>query len=139
MGQAEQVVSDVIALKDSLRMTLSGVASNRLRDERLVARDPKGAQGATDALALAQLREDYRKVGLSSKQADSDFALRMQGEAMANGPRIVADSLQRVGGGGGSGGSDVLGLAKRRTEIAQRSEALLIKIVANTEREAVVR
>ena len=131
-AQALQDVTQARELGFSVRSSVGGVAAGRMRNQALIKRDRDVATAAENLQARDDLREQYRKIGLTRNQADADFSLKLRGDAMARGPQISADSLQRLGGGGGSYGSDPDAAARRQVEIMGRVESILQRIEQHT-------
>lgn len=115
-------------------------ALDRARDNATVNGNKKAAQALDDARELKKLRDEYAANGLTAGQADADFALNLRAQAMAAQPRIVADSLQSIGGGGGSyGGGNPMLEAAKRADAARATANNLLKIIAqNTGKGQVV-
>jgi hypothetical protein len=67
---------------------------------------------------------------MTSKQADSDFAAGIKAQAAQAQPRIVADSMQSIGGGGGSYGSDPLLAAQQRIAASNAVQEEYLRIIA---------
>lgn len=106
------------------------IAVERAGNNAILNRNPEAAQALQDAAELSKLRDQYEKIGLTSGQADSDFAQRIRAGAMQAAPRLVADSLQRVGGGGGSAGSDPMLAAQMRIEKYNAAMVKYLEIIS---------
>ena len=106
-------------------------ALERAKDNATVNGSKRAAQALDDARELKRLRDEYAANGLTAGQADADFALSLRAQAKSAQPRIVADSLQSIGGGGGSysGGNPMLEAA-RRAEAARKTANDLLTIIA---------
>lgn len=96
--------------------------------------DRRGARALEDQAAIRdQALQLVQTLGLSpeeaAKQASSDFFLKKRADLVDQAPRISADSLQAVGGGGGSFGPDIAKvLAERQLAQQQRQTQTLEQI-----------
>ena len=106
------------------------IAVNRAKDNAQIRGDSKGAQALQDNADLARMRAEYEAKGLTSQQADSDFALGIKAQAAQVQPRIVADSMQSIGGGGGSYGSDPMLAAQQRIAESNAIQQEYLRIIA---------
>lgn len=133
LQQAEQDRNELLAASDSTGMELTRVASERESNRAASRGDEFGARAATDANDLERLRSEYAALGLSRDQADSDFADRIMAEAN-RGQRIVADSKQSIGGGGGFGGANPMLMAQQRIQAAAEAHTRLLETIAENTR-----
>jgi hypothetical protein len=130
---ADDARTQIAALTGERGLFKAGAGLDRAKNQALANDNPRAALAVDDVRALRQLREQYAANGLSHAQADSDFFLGLKAQAMANGPKIIADSMQSIGGGGGFGSSNpVVAALMRQTEATNRAESLLALIERNT-------
>ena len=79
---------------------------------------------------LLEQRRQYKALNLSPETADEDFKDNIRAQATLQAPKITADSLQAVGGGGGFSASDPRAAAEERIRrLTEQQKDLLSKIV----------
>jgi hypothetical protein len=109
---------------------------SRRAAELTIAGDTKGAQAERDQSAIRDRATNYAETfGMSAedaeKQARSDYFKEEAAAAMDQGPRITADSLQAIGGGGNATGFDPMtAIAERNAKAAEMSLGTLVEIKA---------
>jgi hypothetical protein len=90
------------------------IAVDRAKNNAVIKGNSRAAQALQDNTDLAKMRADYEAKGLTAKDANSDWAAGIKAQAVSVQPRIVADSMQSIGGGGGSYGGDPMLAAQQR-------------------------
>lgn len=128
--EAEQIRARIALAEAEQSKFRADRAVDRAANNALINNDRKAAKALQDAAELAKVRDEYAANGLSREQADADFASSVRAQAMQQAPRIVADSLQRVGGGGGSAGADPMLAAQKRIEAYQAAMVTYLRIIA---------
>ena len=107
-----------------------GVEAGKLRNAALLKGDVNGANTVDDAAGLLEQRRQYKALNLSPEMADEDFKDNIRAQATLQAPKITADSLQAVGGGGGFSASDPRAAAEERIRrLTEQQKDLLSKIV----------
>lgn len=129
--EAEEVARRINEVEGRNAGARGDIAVNRAKDNAQINGDPRAAQAMQDNADLAKLRADYDAKGLTSQQADSDFAAGIKSQAAQAQPRIVADSMQSIGGGGGSYGSDPLLAAQQRLLAIGETQNAYLKIISD--------
>ncbi|MDR1284109.1 MAG: hypothetical protein LBK99_25330 [Opitutaceae bacterium] len=104
-------------------------------NEALGQGDRKGATGIRDRQKFEALTAQYVKEGgLGEEDARTeslaDIQAQMMADAMGQQPRVVASSLQKVGGGGGAAGVDPLLRVQERMTALQESMVQALDIIA---------
>jgi hypothetical protein len=128
--EAEGIARRINEVEGRNAVARGDVAVNRAKDNAQINGDPRAAQAMQDNADLAKMRAEYDAKGLTSKQADSDFAAGIKAQAAQAQPRIVADSMQSIGGGGGSYGSDPLLAAQQRIAASNAVQEEYLRIIA---------
>jgi hypothetical protein len=105
------------------------VGLERAKNVALADRNPQLAQALQDNAELQKLRDQYTANGMTEGQADADFKQGLLGAAGTQVPTIIADSLQRVGGGGGSYGTSPIDAAAKRADDAQTMYLPFLKLL----------
>ncbi len=91
-----------------------------------IRRDKKGARAIQDAQDLEAKIQEYKANGMTEAQAKSNFKRDLLAEAANRGPQVVADSIQRVGGGGGASVTDPIAKATERAARAAEMHTTLL-------------
>ena len=125
---AQQRIDDLEGNRAKAR---AEIAIDRAKNNEQINRNPRAAQALQDVADREKLRAEYEAKGLTTADADSDFAASIKAQAAQTAPRIVADSLQSIGGGGGSAGSDPMLAAQVRIEKINTTQAEYLRIIAN--------
>lgn len=114
------------------------VGDTQFRRDRAIDRfrtglNSLGQRGMDDALTLRTTTDDYEAHGMTAEDAHRDLTSRWRSEAALQTPRVVADSMQSVGGGGGFAATNpLMSVQKRIEELNRRSADLLAIIARNT-------
>jgi hypothetical protein len=105
-------------------------AVQRAIDDARARGDNRGAQALEDAERLRKMREEYAAAGMTSGQADADFATSLMAQAAGRMPGIVSDSRASIGGGGGTfqGRDPILAAQERSARGIETANGLLREI-----------
>jgi hypothetical protein len=131
--QAEQDRNELFGVRDQVVEGITKTETDRVKNDALLRGDARGARAAEDAAALMQLRDEYRRLGLSRDQADQDFNTRIRAEAQ-QAQKITADSMQAIGGGGGFAATNPMMVAQQRIAAANEAQTKLLEVIANNTR-----
>lgn len=132
--EARIIASQIEILEANRAKFRADAAGDRMRNQALEAGDTRRAQAIDDVRERQRLRDQYRANGMSEAQADADYALRIRAQAMQNGPRVVADSMQSIGGGGGFGASNPMVAAQQRIAAMNSLMVTYLKVIADNSR-----
>lgn len=130
-GQIDSDQTELARLTTAIRSSFGEALGTNLMNRRLAAGDGAGAQGFSDAMARLRLQEQYAQLGLSPKQANEAFNASIAAQVASESPRVVADSLASIGGGGGTYAGS-MDLAQRQLAEATAMRELLKQIAINT-------
>lgn len=115
------------------------VAKQRIQElYKFTASSPFSFQDVAEAnLDLAKQIDQYRANGLTEGQARSDFDASIRAQALSSGPpRVIADSLQSIGGGGGFSEVSPLLASQKRIEDYHRLEVKFLELIAGSVKSA---
>lgn len=128
---AKLIQNQIDAVKAGRALFRADTGVDRARSAALLRGDRLGAQALDDNRELQKLRDQYVANGLTTAQADKDFKAALLANAMAQGPRLVADSLQSVGGGGGYSQASPMAATMTRIEKLEQTQAEYLRIIAS--------
>lgn len=134
-GNEQGAAGDTATVRELLKTMTQfrrGAGIERGVNDRLAANNPSGARGITDNADRDAMRDKYKANGMSQAQADSDFAGGIKASAFGQAPRIVADSMQAVGGGGGFAAASPMEAAQKRMEAMAKTQTEYLKIISDS-------
>jgi len=123
---AEQIVAQIALKKADQAKFRADAGVERGINNALINHNPDAAKALENAVEREKLRDQYKANGLSIEQADGDFAARLSARSQ---PRVVADSLQSVGGGGSSAGKGIE-YQRRTAEMTTKAVGYLATLAA---------
>lgn len=130
---AARIQNDIMKREADQAKARADIGLEREKNRFLANGDARGARALDDARELARLQDQYRSIGLDPNLARQDQLLAFQAQAAQN-QKIVADSKQAIGGGGGFAASNPMMAAQQRMEALNQAQTRFLEIIANNTR-----
>ncbi len=134
-GDAASIEAQIAGLAGDQAKFRAGVAVDRAANNATINKNSKAAQAIRDADEIRKLQDQYQANGMDPAQAQADWSRSIMAQAAQAAPRIVSDSSQSVGGGGGSFGSNPILAAQQRVQRAIEAGNNLLEIIARNTAE----
>ena len=127
---ATEAQARVDAAEGAIAEARKNAGLERAANDQTIAGSPNQAQALRDNAERAKMQAEYEDAGMTAQQADSDWAANIKAQATGKTPRIIADSLQAIGGGGGSAGTDPMLAATERIRLATTTNSAYLQRIA---------